>query len=97
MRRSSQYELRDIFGLSRFIIMPLYNVDFQAGVTAILEAMAMQKPVLCSRTPGHTDVVVEGKNGIYVNPQNPIEMGAASERLLVDDVEASWMGGNARI
>ena len=97
MPRSNQYELRDIYRLSRFIVMPLYNVDFQAGVTAILEVMAIQKPVLCSHTPGQADVVVQGKNGIYVNPQNLEELRAAIERLLVDGVEASWMEGNARI
>jgi hypothetical protein len=38
--------------------VPLLDVPFQAGVTTILEAMAMEKTVICSRTLGQTDVHV---------------------------------------
>ena len=63
VRRFTQFELRDLYARSAFMAMPLYNVNFQAGVTALLEAMAMGKAVVCSSTPGQTDVVVEGETG----------------------------------
>lgn len=96
VRGFSQYELRELYRLSRFMVMPLYYVAFQAGVTAILEAMAMQKPIVCSRTPGQTDVIMDGQNGLYVTPQNTVELRAAIERLLEDESEVSRMGLNAR-
>jgi len=39
-------------------LLPLLDVDFQAGITTILEAMAMGKAVVLTRTRGQCDVVV---------------------------------------
>ena len=36
--------LRDLYAASRFVVVPLVNVDNQAGITTILEAMAMGTP-----------------------------------------------------
>ena len=37
-------ELRDLYASSFCVVVPLYENDFQAGVTTILEAMAMGVP-----------------------------------------------------
>lgn len=92
----SQFELRQLYALSRFLVMPLYPVDFQAGVTAILEAMAMQKAVVCSRTPGQTDVIVHGETGLYVPPGDPQALREAILYLLDHPEEAERMGRNGR-
>ena len=94
VRRFSQYDLRDVYAASRFVVMPLYPVDFQAGVTAILEAMAMGKAVICSQTPGQTDVIVAGENGVYVPPQDPDALRTAILSLLADPEEAARLGQN---
>jgi glycosyltransferase involved in cell wall biosynthesis len=78
------------------MVMPLQNVKFQAGVTAILECLAMGKAVICSRTPGQTDVVVEGENGRYVEPGDPLLLGAEISRLLSHPEEAVRLGANGR-
>lgn len=96
VQRFSQYDLRDVYAASQFVVMPLYPVEFQAGVTAILEAMAMGKAVICTRTPGQTDVVTEGENGLYVPPQDPAALRAAIQRLLAAPEEASSLGRNGR-
>jgi glycosyltransferase involved in cell wall biosynthesis len=82
VQKFTQFELRQLYADSRFLVMPLENVEFQAGVTAILEAMAMERAVLCSRTPGQTDVIIEGENGQYVAPGDPVALRAAIEYLL---------------
>jgi glycosyltransferase involved in cell wall biosynthesis len=92
----SQFELRELYALSRFLVMPLYPVQFQAGVTAILEAMAMRKAVICSRTAGQTDVVVEGETGLYVPPGDPQALREAIGYLLAHPAEAERMGCNGR-
>jgi glycosyltransferase involved in cell wall biosynthesis len=51
--------LRDLYARAAFVVVPLDDVDFQAGITTILEAMAMGKAVVVSHTPGQTDVVVD--------------------------------------
>ncbi len=94
VKRFTQYELRDLYAACRFMVMPLYNVEFQAGVTAILEAMAMGKPVICSRTPGQTDVIVDGQNGIYVPPGDALALRQAIQEML-DKPEATRQIGEA--
>jgi glycosyltransferase involved in cell wall biosynthesis len=49
--------LRDLYSRSAVVVVPLVDVDNQAGVTTILEAMAMGKPVIVSQSRGQTDVV----------------------------------------
>jgi glycosyltransferase involved in cell wall biosynthesis len=96
VQRFSQYELRDLYKASQFVVMPLFNVNFQAGVTAILEAMAMERAVICSRTPGQTDVIVENETGIYVPSEDPQALRAAIQNLLDHPAMAEKMGKKGR-
>jgi glycosyltransferase involved in cell wall biosynthesis len=96
VRRFTQYELRQLYADCRFMVMPLYDVDFQAGVTAILEAMAMGRAVVCSRTRGQTDVVRDGENGVYVPPGDARVLRAAIAALLADPERADRLGQAGR-
>jgi len=96
VRRFSSAELRQLYADSRFMVVPLHAVDFQAGVTVILEAMAMSRAVICSKAPGQTDVIVEGETGMYVAPQDPAALRAAIEYLLDHPEEAERMGRAGR-
>lgn len=49
--------LRALYARSRFVTVPLRPTDNQAGVTTILEAMAMEKAVIVTATAGQRDVV----------------------------------------
>ena len=92
VKRFTLDELRDVYAMSNFITMPLYHVNFQAGVTAILEAMAMEKAIICTSTPGQTDVVIHDQNGYYVPPEDPITWRYAIRYLLEHPHEALRMG-----
>ncbi len=96
VRRFSQHELRQIYADSCFVVMPLFDVNFQAGVTAILEAMAMAKAVVCSRTPGQTDVVLDGETGLYVPPGDADALRDAIEQLLAEPERAASLGRAGR-
>jgi glycosyltransferase involved in cell wall biosynthesis len=96
VQRYSQFELRRVYAASRFMVMPLQNVEFQAGITAILEAMAMGKAVICTRTPGQTDAIEEGVTGLYVPPVDPAALRQAIQYLLDHPAEAERMGQNGR-
>jgi glycosyltransferase involved in cell wall biosynthesis len=65
-------------------------------VTAILEAMAMGKAVICSRTRGQSDVVVDGETGLYVPPGDAATLRAAIQRLIASPEEAARMGRAGR-
>jgi glycosyltransferase involved in cell wall biosynthesis len=90
------HALRQLYADAAFVVVPLEDTDFQAGVTTILEAMAMGKAVVCSRTRGQTDILVEGETGLYVPPADPGALRAAIERLLADPGEAARLGANGR-
>lgn len=96
VRKFSQFELRLVYHASAFLVMPLEPVDFQAGVTAILEAMAMGKPVVCTRTTGQTDVLRDGETGLYVPPKDAASLRAAIQKLLADRDQAARMGERGR-
>jgi glycosyltransferase involved in cell wall biosynthesis len=96
VRKFSQFDLRQLYADSQFLVMPLENVEFQAGVTAILEAMAMGKAVICTRTPGQTDVIVEGQTGLYVPAGDGDTLRTAIQQLLDHPQEADRMGLNGR-
>jgi glycosyltransferase involved in cell wall biosynthesis len=89
-------ELRDLYARSRFVVVPLMPSDTDNGVTVILEAMAMGKPVICSRTRGQVDVVEEGVTGLYVPVGDAAAMRAAILSLWNEPLRAQEMGRNAR-
>jgi glycosyltransferase involved in cell wall biosynthesis len=97
VQRFTQYELRDVYAASQFMVMPLYDVPFQAGVTAILEAMAMGKAVICSRTTGQTDIVVESETGVYVPPGDAQALRRVICELLDNPKEAESLGKQGRL
>lgn len=57
--------LRHLYASSRFVVVPLLDVPNQAGITVILEAMAMGKAVIVSGTRGQTDTVRDRRNNGY--------------------------------
>ena len=89
-------DLRDLYASSAFIVVPLYETDFQAGVTAILEAMAMGKAVIVSKTRGQRDVIEDGVTGIYVPPEDSAAMRTAITELLAAPGRAARIGAKAR-
>ena len=95
-RRYSYGELRDLYAASSFVVVPLKETDFQAGVTTLLEAMAMGKAVIATRTTGQTDVITDGENGLTVAPGDVSGWREAICRLRDDAALRARLGGNAR-
>jgi glycosyltransferase involved in cell wall biosynthesis len=92
----SHEELRDLYARSRFVVIPLEDVEFDAGGTAIAEAMAMAKAVIVTRTRGQIDIVEDGVQGIYVPPRDPRSLRNAIEYLDSHPEEAARMGRAGR-
>jgi glycosyltransferase involved in cell wall biosynthesis len=96
VRKFSQFDLRQLYADCSLVVMPLQPVEFQAGITAILEAMAMSKAVVCSRVPGQTDAIVEGENGSYVPVGDVAALRSEIMRLLGQPEELARLGANGR-
>jgi len=63
---------------------------------AILEAMAMAKPVVATEVGGIPEIVVNGETGILVPPQNPKLLAEAIIALLQNRERAEAMGRAGR-
>jgi glycosyltransferase involved in cell wall biosynthesis len=74
-------QLRDLYASARFVVVPLRDVDNQAGITTILEAMAMGKAVVVTRTRGQTDVVRDWRAGATAPPPGFLAAPEVAETL----------------
>lgn len=95
-RKYDYNSLRDLYAESAIVVVPLYENDFQAGITTILEAMAMGKPVIVTRTTGQSDVVIDGATGLYVQAGDIHAWKDAIERLRKDPALRAQLGHQAR-
>jgi glycosyltransferase involved in cell wall biosynthesis len=88
----SYVELRNLYAGARLFVMPLYPVTYAAGVTSVLEAMAMSKPVIVSDSPGIRDYVKDGASGLLVRPGNAAALRSAIAELWNDRFRLEAMG-----
>ncbi|HEX2700634.1 MAG TPA: exopolysaccharide biosynthesis GT4 family glycosyltransferase EpsE [Acidimicrobiales bacterium] len=63
---------------------------------AVMEAMAMEVPVVVTSGGGVTELVEDGRNGLVVPPSSPLELAGAVEKLLRDPALGCQLGRNAR-
>jgi glycosyltransferase involved in cell wall biosynthesis len=73
--------LRALYARAAIVVVPLNDVDNQAGVTTVLEAMAMAKPVIVTQSLGQTDVVEDrrrsARGGMRQRPQSIVRLLAS--------------------
>jgi glycosyltransferase involved in cell wall biosynthesis len=81
----SMTELRDLYRYARFVIVPLNDVAYAAGVTAILEGMAMGKAIVASNSRGIRDYLRDGRLGRVVPCADAVAMRVALEEIWNDD------------
>ncbi|NLC58147.1 MAG: glycosyltransferase family 4 protein [Armatimonadetes bacterium] len=89
-------ELRDLYRRARVVAVPVAAVDFQAGITALLEAMAMARPVVATANPGLKEAFADGEAGLWVPPGDAVALARALNYLLDHPVEAAAMGRRGR-
>ena len=89
-------ELRQLYARSRFVVLPLYQSDTDNGITCLLEAWSMSRPVICSQIDGQRGAIDHGRNGFFV-PVGDVE---ALRKAIVDlwacPAEATRMGAEGR-
>lgn len=79
------YQIMDVYCLcSHYEGLPL----------TILEAMASKVPFVGTDVPGIRDVIVDGRNGLLVEPNNPQKLGEAIIKLLNDEQGSSRLSTN---
>ena len=94
--RRNYGELRRLYAESLFTVVPLVENDMQAGITTIVESLAMSRAVVVSRTRGQVGTVEDGRNGIEVAPGNVAALRRAIVYLLEHPEESRRMGAEGR-
>jgi glycosyltransferase involved in cell wall biosynthesis len=62
----------------------------------LMEAMACGLPAISTRLVGIPDLVIDGKTGLLVEPNDPRQLADAIQRLARDDDLADRLAGQAR-
>jgi glycosyltransferase involved in cell wall biosynthesis len=89
-------ELRDLYQGAKVILVPLLENNYGAGLNTMLEAMAMAKPLIISRTNGVNNYIHHSETGIQSSPGNSAELRDCISMLWGDKNERTRLGTNAR-
>jgi len=81
------YQLADLFVMS--------SVKEGLG-TAILDAIALGKPVVATRAGGVPEIIEDGITGRLVPPADPAALAAGIEKMLTDDESARQMAAKGQ-
>jgi glycosyltransferase involved in cell wall biosynthesis len=89
-------DLRECYARAQVVAIALKPNLHVSGMTALLEAMACERPVVVARTPGMETYVQDGKTGILVPPGDSEAMAQAIGELLRDPDRRREMGEAGR-
>jgi glycosyltransferase involved in cell wall biosynthesis len=87
----------DVRPLYDLVELALHPSRWDALPQAVLEAMALGKPVIASRATGNAVIIRDGEDGLLVEPLNSEAWALAIDRLLGDPVLAARLGVAARV
>ena len=90
-----QEDVRPFYCLADCVVLPSY---YREGVPRVLlEAMAMEKPIITTDAPGCKNVCVDGVNGFLVKPRDVESLYLAMKKAVeMGEVELRKMGKKGR-
>jgi glycosyltransferase involved in cell wall biosynthesis len=90
----SYSDLRDLYAGASLVIVPLFDTPQAAGITTILEAMAMRKCVVATNSRGLPDALIPGTTGI-ITESSSSQLSQALKDLLsqTEKIEQLAMDG----
>jgi glycosyltransferase involved in cell wall biosynthesis len=88
-----QEDVESIINIFDVAVLASFNEGFS---NAILEYMALGKPVVATRGGGTDEVVEQGSTGILVEQGDPARLASAIQELLSNVAQARTMGINAQ-
>ena len=97
----SSTELREAYAAAGCVVLPQRADDYAygsegGGLTALLEGMAMAKPIVATDRAILRDYVEDGVDAILVPPEDPSALREAIVRVLSDRELAERLGASAR-
>jgi glycosyltransferase involved in cell wall biosynthesis len=85
MYRIPLEDFNSLVARSRIVVLPLEDKPFSIGQTVLLQAMAMGKPVIATRTAGTVDYIEHLETGLLVEPHDPVALRKAIDLLMRDE------------
>jgi glycosyltransferase involved in cell wall biosynthesis len=94
-------ELRELYAGAACVVLPQRRPEYPygsegGGLTALLEALAMAKPVVASDRPILRDYVTDGETALLVPPEDPAALRETVERVLGDEELGRRLGAAGR-
>lgn len=88
--------LRDLYAGAEFFVLPIRDVEFPAGITAIMESFAMGKPVVATRSRGVSEYIEDGVTGYWVASGDSADLREKVLALWNDRAKCERMGESCR-
>lgn len=92
----SPRDFRQLYADAAIVVITTFDTPNACGVTSLLEALAMAKPLIVSDNPALRDYIPEGDACIVVPIGDREALRAAITRLLADPEAAAAMGRRGR-
>lgn len=88
-------DIKEILALSDLVVLPSY---YREGIPrSLLEAMALEKPIITTNSVGCKEVVEDGKNGYLIPIKDSKALADAIEVLINDDKKRADFGRYSRL
>lgn len=87
---------RDLYAGAAVVAVPLVPTDHPGGISTLLEAMAMGRPIVASDSGTTRDILEDGCTGLIVPSREPEAFRAALHRVLDDTNLAESLASKAR-
>ncbi|MBW1699413.1 MAG: glycosyltransferase family 4 protein [Deltaproteobacteria bacterium] len=91
-------EIREYLSLGSVVALPVQDNTYSGGTTVMLQSMAMGKTVVANRIGANVSGYgfVDGKNCLFIPPQNPGTLAEALSFTLLNKEFRSRLGATAR-
>jgi glycosyltransferase involved in cell wall biosynthesis len=90
LRHQSERELGRLLGAADVVVLPYREID-QSGV--LLAAVGVKRPVVATRVGAFPELLRHETHGLLVSPEDPLELGRALARLVVDSPLRTYCQG----
>jgi len=87
-------DIYDVLQAMQVVVVP--TVTPEPAALTLIEAMALERPLVATRTGGTPELVIDGETGLLIDPGTPAPLGAAILRLLDDPALARRLGASGR-
>jgi glycosyltransferase involved in cell wall biosynthesis len=89
-------EMRELYRRAAFVVVPVRPTLRACGMNVVLEAWAMNRAVIATRTAGLMDYITDGFSGLFVEPFDATGLRAAIRDLMEQPQRAAYLGRNGR-